>query len=133
MAATRGRDTTPELKIRSAAHRIGLRFRVCCRPLPAVRRTADLLFPGQRLAVFVDGCFWHGCPEHGVAPHTNMAFWTTKLARNTERDRETDRLLRGAGWIVLRIWEHVDPDEAVRTIGRAVTALREEASRSKGG
>jgi DNA mismatch endonuclease, patch repair protein len=123
MVSTRGRDTIPERRVRSAAHRLGLRFRVSARPVPAVRRTADLVFTRQRLAVFVDGCFWHGCPQHAVAPHTNVRFWTDKLARNRERDRDTDALLASAGWTVLRIWEHEDPVAAGHIIMHTVRAL----------
>jgi DNA mismatch endonuclease (patch repair protein) len=125
MVATRARDTLPERRLRSAAHRRGLRFRVCARPVPAVRRTADLVFARERLAVFVDGCFWHGCPDHFVVPHTNADFWTRKLTRNKERDRETDAILVAAGWTVLRVWEHADPAAASELLLRTVTGLRE--------
>jgi DNA mismatch endonuclease (patch repair protein) len=97
MRANKGRDTLPERRLRSHLHRLGLRFRKHARPLPALRCTADVLFPRQRVAVFVDGCFWHGCPEHGRVPRSNRAYWEPKLARNVERDRRNDRALSEAG------------------------------------
>lgn len=90
-----------------------------------MRRTADLLFARERLAVFVDGCFWHSCPEHGSTPHTNVVFWTGKLTRTAERDRETDAALAAAGWTVLRIWEHEDPSAASHKVLGILTGLRE--------
>src|SRR5262245_3398365 len=92
------RDTAPELLIRSELHRRGLRFRVQ-RPLDFDRRRrADIVFPRERVAVFVDGCFWHSCPEHATFPQANAEFWRTKLARNVERDRDTDRRLADLDW-----------------------------------
>jgi DNA mismatch endonuclease (patch repair protein) len=88
------------------------------------RRRADIVFPGLRLAVFVDGCFWHSCPEHGVGPKNNAEWWTKKLNRNTERDRETDALLKLQGWLTLRFWEHQDPDEVTAAISAVVADLR---------
>ncbi|MET4079609.1 DNA mismatch endonuclease Vsr [Janibacter sp. UYMM211] len=82
------------------------------------RRTIDIAFPRQRLAIFVDGCFWHGCPEHGTRPAANSAWWEQKLAANYGRDRDTDDLLEAAGWRVLRIWEHVDPAAAADEVER---------------
>lgn len=120
MQSNRGRDTAPELRLRSAVHRLGLRYRVDQRPLPTVRRRADLTFRTARVAVFLDGCFWHGCPEHYTAPHANGAFWAEKVRRNVQRDRETDRVLTDAGWRVLRFWEHDDPDEAALRVLAAV-------------
>ena len=124
MVATRGRDTIPELRLRSEAHRLGLRYRVSARPIPSMRRTADLLFARERVAVFVDGCFWHSRPEHASTPRTNVAFWTGKLARTVERDREFDHTLAAAGWTVIRIWEHEDPNAAGQKLFRVVVALR---------
>lgn len=112
------RDTTPELALRRAAYRLGLRYRVDA-PLPirgATRRRADLLFPGARVACFVDGCFFHRCPEHGTQPRNNADWWADKLDRNVARDRDTDARLIVAGWVVLRFWEHEDPDAAARTL-----------------
>lgn len=107
MRANRKRDTVPELALRSALHAQGLRYRLQ-RPIVAsgVRVVPDILFGRARVAVFVDGCLWHRCPNHGVTPKVNTAYWLPKLDRNVERDRRvTDALLR-SGWTVVRIWEH---------------------------
>lgn len=106
--------------MRRLLHARGLRYRVD-RVLPGLpRRRADIVFPRHKLAVFVDGCFWHGCPEHKTVPKTNAAWWAAKLARNAERDRETDTHLVELGWTVLRIWEHEDPDRAADLVEAAV-------------
>lgn len=94
------------MQLRRELHARGLRYRVEASVVPGLRRTADLLFPGPRVAVFVDGCFWHMCPEHGNTPKANRDWWRAKLERNVERDRDTDAQLREAGWEVIRIWEH---------------------------
>lgn len=112
MQSNKGRDTKPELALRSAVHALGLRYRVSVRPLKSVRRTADLVFTRARVAVFLDGCFWHGCPEHHTVAATNAKFWADKATKNRARDRETDRLLAEAGWRSVRIWEHEDPAAA---------------------
>lgn len=112
MRANKARDTKPELALRSELHRRGLRFRVNARPLNEIRRTADILFTRQRLAVFVDGCFWHGCPEHYTAPAQNAGFWAGKVETNRARDENTNELLTARGWHVLRIWEHMPVEEA---------------------
>lgn len=114
------RDTTPELVVRSAVWRRGLRYYVDRRPLRTVRRRADLVFPSQRVAVFIDGCFWHGCPMHGRIPKTNTAWWDEKIRRNRARDSSTTDLLRAAGWTVLRFWEHEDPEVVASDVERAV-------------
>ncbi len=118
--ANRGRDTSPELRLRSALHRRGLRFRVNRRVAPDLRATADISFGPARVAVFVDGCFWHQCPVHATMPKANQAWWSTKLAENVARDRRTDAALRERGWTVVRIWEHEDPDEAASLISGIV-------------
>lgn len=123
MLACRSRDTRPEILLRSAVHRLGLRFRVCIRPVPGVRRTADLVFTRQRLAVFVDGCFWHGCPEHYTAPKTNTGYWAEKVHANRRRDRDTDARLEEQGWTVMRFWEHQDPREAAHLVRNEVAHL----------
>ena len=105
MLGNRSRDTLPELALRRLLHARGLRYRVHARPLPEFRRTADLVFRPARVAVFVDGCFWHRCPEHGTHPKANSDYWTPKLDRNVARDRETDERLRREGWLVIRAWE----------------------------
>jgi DNA mismatch endonuclease (patch repair protein) len=128
MVGNRPRDTAPELAVRSAAHKLGLRFRVAARPVPGLRRTADLVFPRLQLAVFVDGCFWHGCPMHATSPSLNRDFWRTKLERNRARDRETDAVLETAGWSILRVWEHEDPQEAALRIRCVVAELRTRPS-----
>jgi DNA mismatch endonuclease (patch repair protein) len=103
MATVRQADTAPELEIRRNLWRRGLRYRVGART-PGGR--PDLVFPRQRVAVFIDGCFWHGCPEHYVRPRTQEAFWCDKLRSNFERDRRQTRVLLEHGWRVLRFWEH---------------------------
>jgi DNA mismatch endonuclease, patch repair protein len=118
------RDTLPERAIRSELHRRGFRFRVDRAPLPGLRSRADIVFGPARVAVYVDGCFWHSCPEHGTRPKANSDWWERKLARNSERDRETDRTLREHGWEVVRIWEHEDPVEAVDRVERTVRDRR---------
>ncbi|MFB4308359.1 very short patch repair endonuclease [Actinomadura sp. GTD37] len=124
MQGNKSRGTKPELALRRAVHALGLRYRVSMRPLPKVRRTADLVFTKAKVAVFMDGCFWHGCPEHHTKSATNAAYWAEKVERNRERDAETDGLLRDAGWSVIRIWEHEDTNEAASKIARAVHQRR---------
>lgn len=127
MARQRTRDTDPEVALRRILHARGLRYRLDL-PLPGLpRRRADLTFTSQRVIVFVDGCFWHGCPEHGTWPKRNDEWWAAKLRRNVERDRETDLLLQTAGWVVLRIWEHEAPERAadrVETLVRSCAVAR---------
>lgn len=123
MQANRGRDTGPEMLIRSALHAMGLRFRVA-QPLPFDRRRrADITFTRVGLYVFVDGCFWHHCPEHFVTPKTRTDFWMTKILGNEARDAETNERIRQAGGTVIRIWEHDDPTEAVARITKAYRDL----------
>lgn len=120
MSRQRTRDTEPEMLLRRELHRRGLRYRVDA-ALPGLpRRRADVLFPRAKVAVFVDGCFWHGCPEHKTAPTSNGAWWAAKLARNIERDRETDAHLRSSGWTVLRFWEHEDIEHAATDIDQII-------------
>ncbi len=125
MRANRGRDTRPELALRSLLHQRGLRYRVDVRPITDIRRRADVVFPKDRIAVFVDGCFWHGCPEHYRPATKNVQFWSEKLDGNRARDAQTNEALRAAGWTVIRIWEHEDMNEAARLIE---TAVRERQS-----
>jgi DNA mismatch endonuclease (patch repair protein) len=115
MQATPQRDTPCEIALRSAVHRLGLRYRVDW-PLPGTRRRADLVFPRLKIAVMVDGCFWHGCPVHGTWPKANAAWWRAKILRNVARDRDTDAKLKATGWKVLRFWEHEDPASAARRV-----------------
>ncbi|MFJ6381708.1 very short patch repair endonuclease [Kitasatospora sp. NPDC092039] len=118
MVGNRSRDTQPELALRRLVHAAGLRYRVAAKPLQGMRRSADLLFRPARVAVFVDGCFWHGCPEHFVPPKTNPDYWREKIGRNVQRDRDTDARLAAEGWLVLRFWEH----EAAETCAPMVVA-----------
>lgn len=125
MQANRRRDTAPELAVRRAAHALGLRYLVDTRPVPSLNRRADMVFRGAKVAVFVDGCFWHGCPKHGTDAKHNAAFWEAKIARNRARDADTNALLTQAGWIVIRVWEHDDPIEAA---SRLATAIRRRST-----
>jgi len=119
-------DTTPELCLRRALAALGLRYRVGVRPEPALRRHADVVFRRARVAVFVDGCFWHGCPRHFRGARCNAGWWKAKIAANRARDRATTTALRRQGWIVLRMWEHRDPGAFAR---RVATVVAERAGR----
>lgn len=128
MSRAARRETAPELALRRALHADGYRFRVV-HPVPGNRRRSiDIAFTRARVAVFVDGCFWHGCPVHGTQPRANSAWWTAKLAANRSRDADTDRLLREAGWQVVRVWEHEPVEQAVA----AVVAALEGAGQANG-
>ncbi len=131
MQAIRSRDTSPELALRSLVHAEGLRYRVAAKPLPGMRRTADLLFRPTRVAVFVDGCFWHGCPEHFVPPKTNPSYWESKISGNVTRDRDTDERLASEGWLVLRFWAHQSPEECADAVVAAVVTRRKEFAERK--
>ena len=121
MQLQRGRDTAPELALRRALHRRGRRYRVDVPTVPGTRRRVDIAFSKARVAVFVDGCFWHGCPEHGQRAHNvNGWYWRKKIAGNRRRDADTDARLRAAGWAVVRVWEHDDPEKAAMLIGHKV-------------
>ncbi|MFC4869685.1 very short patch repair endonuclease [Streptomonospora arabica] len=122
MRSNKGRDTKPEVALRRAVHAMGLRYRVSARPLPNTRRTADMVFTRAKVAVFLDGCFWHGCPEHHTVAATNAGFWAEKVRRTRDRDEETDRLLSEAGWVPVRVWEHEDPREAAERVAEQVKA-----------
>ncbi|MFF3556460.1 very short patch repair endonuclease [Streptomyces tsukubensis] len=124
MQAIRSRDTKPETLLRRLVHAQGLRYRVSTRPLPDLRRTADLVFRPAKVAVFMDGCYWHGCPEHYVSPRTNPGYWSGKVAGNITRDRDTDRRLAEAGWLVLRFWEHESPEECAAMVRDVVLERR---------
>jgi DNA mismatch endonuclease (patch repair protein) len=115
MQGNRGRDTGPEVALRSALHRRGLRFRKSWSP-PGLRSRGDVAFPARRVIVFVDGCFWHRCPQHGVQPSTNARYWSAKLDRNVARDRRNDHVLAAAGWTVVRVWEHEPAELAAERI-----------------
>lgn len=117
MSSIRGRDTKPELILRKALWAQGLRYRLNNR-LPG---RPDIIFPGKKLAIFVDGCFWHRCPLHFQAPEANSLFWAEKIGRNVDRDREVDQRLRAQGWQVLRVWEH----EIHESVAACVTRITE--------
>ena len=112
LSKQRRRDTKPEVALRRELHRRGLRYFVDRAPLKGMRRRADLVFPRRKVAVYVDGCFWHSCPIHATKPRNNAQWWADKLAANVARDRDTDRRLIDEGWRVVRIWEHEDPTVA---------------------
>lgn len=115
-------ESAVERELRSALHRHGLRFRKHVPPLEGLRCRADVVFTRQRVAVFLDGCFWHRCPVHGSAPKANSHYWGPKLDANVARDRRNDQTLRGAGWVVLRFWAHESIDSMVDVIASAVRA-----------
>jgi DNA mismatch endonuclease, patch repair protein len=121
MKANRRTDTKPELALRSALHALGYRFRKDYRLDLAARRVRpDIAFTSRKVAVFVDGCFWHACPEHGSKPKNNEWYWSPKLQKNVERDRAADAALAEAGWTVVRLWEHVPVAEAIAMVIAAV-------------
>ncbi|MFD5180093.1 very short patch repair endonuclease [Nocardia sp. NPDC058379] len=128
MRGNKSRNTKPELTLRKYLWARGLRYRVDARPLPQLRRRADVVFVGARVAVFVDGCFWHGCPDHHRPSRKNAEFWEGKIADNRERDADTDVRLVEAGWTVLRIWEHEDPAAAAIRVEDAVLQHRHNPS-----
>lgn len=127
MQSNRGRDTKPELAVRRALYAGGLRYRVNYRPEPSLRSTADIVFTRARVAVFIDGCFWHGCPEHYQRPGSNRDYWDPKIARNRERDAETVERLRESGWTVLRYWEHEPPEAVAASIVEIVRPSSRES------
>jgi DNA mismatch endonuclease, patch repair protein len=130
MQATPQRDTPAELALRRLIHAAGLRYRVDSKPISDSPRRADIVFRPSKVAVFVDGCFWHGCSEHGSWPKSNASFWRRKIEANQDRDRDTDRALRRAGWRVIRVWEHEDPARALRKLLRAVRQRKKTAQAS---
>jgi DNA mismatch endonuclease, patch repair protein len=127
MQTTRQRDTPIEVALRRELHRRGLRFYVDREPLRGWRRRADIVFPGVQIAVFVDGCFWHACPEHGTWPKSNADWWREKIEANVRRDRDTDSQLVQAGWLSIRVWGHEDPIEAASRIEDRVRRRRADA------
>ena len=123
MATLARRDTAPEMALRRELHVRGLRFRAQKKVPGNNRRTIDIAFTRVRLAVYVDGCFWHGCPDHPTRPRANPEWWTWKIERNQTRDRDTDRQLADAGWSVIRVWEHEPAEEAADRVEAAYRAL----------
>ncbi len=128
MQGNKSRDTAPELAVRRLLHASGYRFRVDY-PLPGLaRRRADVAFTRVRLAVFIDGCFWHGCPRHFVQPRSNPEYWLAKISTNVARDKSTNSHLSASGWAVLRYWSHEDPQAIVRDVTSCVDRLRLDGS-----
>lgn len=120
-------ESSTERVVRSELHRRGLRFRKHLAPVSGLRCRPDIVFTKARVAVFIDGCFWHRCPVHGSSPKANASYWKPKLDGNVERDRRNDAALTDAGWLVLRFWAHQPIDEVVRTV---VDAINVAADRS---
>jgi DNA mismatch endonuclease (patch repair protein) len=104
------------MAVRRLLHARGYRYRLHLAPVPGLRRSADLLFTRRRVAVFIDGCFWHGCPQHYTAPQSNEDYWRAKVERNRARDAETDQGFLAAGWTVLRFWTHDTPEHIVEAV-----------------
>jgi DNA mismatch endonuclease (patch repair protein) len=123
LARQPSKNTSPEIAIRRELWARGFRFSLH-RPIPGTRRTIDIALVRHRVAVFVNGCFWHSCPRHGTTPRNNSHWWREKLARNVERDRETDRILRSQGWRVVRVWEHETPRSAGNRVTKVVLKKR---------
>ena len=132
MRSNRRSDTKPEVLLRSLLHQYGLRFRKDYPILlPSGKRVhADIVFTRTKTAVFVDGCFWHCCPEHGTIPKSNQEYWVPKLKQNVDRDRTIDRELQSAGWIVLRLWEHVSPEAAREEVLSALNEKENQVTHS---
>ena len=122
MENQRRRDTGLEIAIRKALHALGYRFRIDYRLEPSLRCRGDIVFTRKKVVVFVDGCFWHGCPHHGTTPKNNRVWWTEKIAANKVRDARNSAALIELGWKVVRIWEHEEVTSAVRTIQEALVA-----------
>lgn len=129
MSKQRTRDTHAELLVRKILHARGIRYRVDARPEPDYRCKADISWRALRLAVFIDGCFWHGCPLHATRPKANGEWWAQKLDTNVERDRRTDSELAARGWTVLRFWEHEEPAAVADAICDQLSKLRGKTSR----
>lgn len=127
------RDTSPEVALRSVLHRRGLRFRKRFTIRLGVRRWTqpDVVFPRERLVVFVDGCFWHRCPEHGSSPRSNTAYWGPKLDRNVARDQDTNERLADLGWVVVRAWEHDSPGDVADRVEAALAIARGSAQAAR--
>lgn len=120
MLANKHRDTKPELDVRRLLHARGLRYRVNYKPVASLRSRADVVFTKAKVAVYVDGCFWHGCPDHYQPSKTNADYWSPKIQANRDRDSRVNAVLQEAGWTVVRVWEHQDPRAAANAIERLV-------------
>lgn len=130
MSGQRQRDTTPELALRKALYGAGLRYRIHRAPINGLRRSADLVFAATRVAVFVDGCFWHGCPVHGRRRHeTNAWYWPEKINRNQRRDQDTNERFTAAGWLAIRVWEHEDTAVAAERVRAAIETRKKAMTR----
>lgn len=128
MSRQRCRDTSPELAVRRILHQAGLRYRVHV-PVPGLsRRSIDIAFTRHKIAVLLDGCFWHGCPIHATSPKSNADWWRAKLERNVMRNQETTEHLSALGWVVLRFWEHEAPDAVAARVHDVVSARRQTAA-----
>jgi len=120
MQAAKPRDTAPEKALRSALYKKGLRFRVDVKPVKELNRRADIVFRSAKVAVFVDGCFWHGCPIHGTQAKANATFWRNKITQNQKRDANTTKRLREADWKVIRVWEHENVEKASQKLNNTI-------------
>jgi DNA mismatch endonuclease, patch repair protein len=126
MAKVRQKNTDAEIALRKELYQRGLRYRVNFEILKKPRRVADIVFPGLKIAIFVDGCFWHGCPDHGTWPKNNAEFWRQKIETNIARDNDTNERLREIGWTVLRFWRHIRPTDAADIILKSVLDAKEK-------
>lgn len=130
MVKVRQKGTGAEVALRRELYRRGLRYRIDYVVLKRPRRVADVAFPGLKIAIFVDGCFWHGCPKHGTWPKQNAEFWRNKIETNRSRDKDTNVRLEAIGWKAVRVWEHESPVMATKTISRLVAKAKAERSKS---
>ncbi|WP_131733480.1 very short patch repair endonuclease [Gordonia paraffinivorans] len=124
MSRQKSKNTAPEIAVRRCLHERGFRYRIDVKLEPDLRTRADLAWKGLKLAVFIDGCFWHGCPQHATRPAANREWWAKKLDTNIARDRRTDDALRSRGWVVRRFWEHQTPEEIADKIVETIDELR---------
>jgi DNA mismatch endonuclease (patch repair protein) len=124
MQGNRSQNTRPEIALRQRLHALGLRYRLWARPLPARRHKADIVFRPAKVAVEVRGCFWHGCPDHYRAPASNASYWAEKVERNTARDAASAAALEDAGWALIVVWEHENPDLAASRVADVVAERR---------
>lgn len=125
MQAAKPRDTAPEKVLRAELHKRGLRYQIDFRPVKELNRRADIVFRSKKVAIFVDGCFWHGCPKHGTQAKANAEFWKNKIRLNQLRDEDTNKRLKKAGWKVIRVWEHENPEKASQKIYNIIMKRKE--------
>jgi len=133
MQAAKPRDTAPEKALRSTLHKKGIRYRIDVKPVKDLNRRADVVFRSAKVAVFVDGCFWHGCPIHGTQSKANAGFWRNKIKQNQKRDVDTTKRLEEAGWKVIRVWEHEDPEKVSEKIHNIIRRRQKLIQRHKDG